>query len=213
MSNNTITRVAILWQHVTGYVHAALQGLLAVDGVELFVVQQSTQANTPFQATFDHRCRFIELDNPQADSTGWFDALLAFQPQVALITAKRDARYLRAARQLKQQGWIRAEVALLPPDLAGVTLLVTVRFGEESPSIYADFERQMRALAPVKQCYHTAGDGDYVLVVQLPNLRDYERWSIEQLMANPAIRRYDTVVVWSCKKFETSVDLDALGAK
>ncbi|MCB1633189.1 MAG: Lrp/AsnC family transcriptional regulator [Xanthomonadales bacterium] len=118
----------------------------------------------------------------------------------------------RRVQQLKQQGWIRAEVALLPPDLAGVTLLVTVRFGEESPSIYADFERQMRALAPVKQCYHTAGDGDYVLVVQLPNLGDYERWSIEQLMANPAIRRYDTVVVWSCKKFETSVDLDGLAA-
>ena len=107
MSNNTITRVAILWQHVTGYVHAALQGLLAVDGVELFVVQQSTQTNTPFQATFDHRCRFIQLDSPQADSTGWFDAMLDFQPQVALISAKRDARYLRAARQLKQQGcWV-----------------------------------------------------------------------------------------------------------
>ncbi|MEZ5946896.1 MAG: Lrp/AsnC family transcriptional regulator [Hyphomonas sp.] len=108
---------------------------------------------------------------------------------------------------LRTRGVIMGDVSLLDASTAGETLLVTISFAEESPEIYAAFERQMMGCGEVRQCYHIAGQSDYFLVVSAPSLRHYEEWSIRELMSNPAIRRYDTTVVWSCKKFETAIPL------
>lgn len=65
----------------------------------------------------------------------------------------------------------------------------------------------MLRLEEVRQCYSVAGECDFVLVVHAASLEAYETWARDHLMANDAIRRYDTTVVWSCKKFETAVPL------
>lgn len=117
----------------------------------------------------------------------------------------------RRLQALRSSGIIARDVALLNSDIFGVTLIVTVTFDQESLKIYADFETQMCALPQVRQCYHVAGTGDYLLIVHAPSLRDYEDWSKRELMANAAIRRYDSVVSWSCKKFETAIDTSAIG--
>jgi Lrp/AsnC family leucine-responsive transcriptional regulator len=109
---------------------------------------------------------------------------------------------------LRRSGVIARDVAILDPGAFGVTLIVTVSFAIESLDIYATFERAMQSLPNVRQCYHVAGDNDYVLVVQAPTLPFYEEWAKQHIMSNDAIRRYDTVVVWSCKKFETAIPLD-----
>lgn len=113
----------------------------------------------------------------------------------------------RRLTALRTTGVIRGDVSLLDPNRSGVILIVTLSFGEESPEIYDAFDRQMRSLPEVKQSYHVAGANDYALVVHGPSLQWYEDWSKLTLMKNPAIRRYETMVVWSCKKFETALDV------
>lgn len=110
----------------------------------------------------------------------------------------------RRLAALRASGVIAKDVSILADHVAGVTLLVSIAFARESPAIYAGFESQMRSLPQVTQCYHVAGAVDYMLVVCAPSLEWYEEWSKEQFMANDAIARYDTTVVWSCKKFETA---------
>ncbi len=111
----------------------------------------------------------------------------------------------RRLGELRKRGVVVADVARLHPDDFGVTLIVTVSFGEESPATYDEFDRQMRDLAPVKQSYHVAGSNDYVVIVHGPSLQWFERWGRDVFMSNPSIRRYSTTVVWSCKKFETAI--------
>ena len=110
----------------------------------------------------------------------------------------------RRLTALRQDGTIERDVAILKPSGLGVRLIVTVTFGKETPEIYDAFDRQMAALPEVMQSYHVAGHQDYVLIIQGPSTDWYEIWAKEVLMANDAIARYDTMVVWSCKKFETA---------
>ena len=107
----------------------------------------------------------------------------------------------------RENGLIAKEVALLDRDMVGETFFVTVYFETDGVEIYAAFIEQMKRHPEVGQCYHIAGDGDFLLVVHAPTLRHYETWGMTHLMEHPHIRRYDTVVSYSCAKFETSIAL------
>ena len=113
----------------------------------------------------------------------------------------------RRLARLRADGIIVRDAARLDADAHGVTLIVSVSFREEAPQTYSAFDTQMRSEAPVKQSYHVAGDEDYILIVHGPSLKWYEEWSKRVLMSNAAIRRYSSTVVWTCKKFETAIEL------
>ncbi|MEL6362862.1 MAG: Lrp/AsnC family transcriptional regulator [Pseudomonadota bacterium] len=113
----------------------------------------------------------------------------------------------RRLAALKDAGIIEKEVALLSPEHAGVTLIVSVSFKEETADAYDQLDARVRDDPAVKQSYHVSGEEDYVLIVQAPSLQWYENWGREMFMTDPAIRRYSTKVVWSRKKFDTSIDV------
>ena len=98
-------------------------------------------------------------------------------------------------------------MAILDQNQHGIRLIVSITFAEESIASYDAFDQQMKKLPEVLQSYHVAGSEDYILVVQAPSLAWYEEWSKQQFMANPKIQRYDSKVVWSCKKFATALSL------
>lgn len=116
----------------------------------------------------------------------------------------------RRLKALREAGVIRADVALVDTDRTTVTVVVLVRFGQESTEGTARFEQRMRALPEVAQCYAVAGSVDYVLVVHAADLAGYEAWGKRVLMDDPDIKRYDSHVVWSQVKHSTVVPQDAL---
>ena len=113
----------------------------------------------------------------------------------------------RRLKELREAKVIERDVAILRADGVGVRLVVTLSFQNESVEVFDAFDRQMRETPEVLQAYHVSGPMDYVLIVQGPSVQWYEEWGKRTLMTNPNIRRYDTHVVWSCKKFETALAL------
>lgn len=113
----------------------------------------------------------------------------------------------RRLRQLRDSGIIERDVSVLNSAGIGVRLIVKISFQNEGIDIFEDFDRQMRGLPEVLQSYHISGPVDYIVIVQGPSVEWYEDWGKQVFMSNPNIRRYDTHVVWSCKKFETAVAL------
>lgn len=108
---------------------------------------------------------------------------------------------------MRDTGIIDRDVSLLKSDAFGVTLIVSVSFAVDTPDGYLAFDDEMAHLPNVKQSYHVSGATDYVLIVQGPSLSWFETWAKQHLMSNEAIQRHDTAVVWSRKKFETSVTI------
>ncbi len=113
----------------------------------------------------------------------------------------------RRLKMLRDTGFIEKDVALLRSEGIGVRLIVMISFQNESIEAFDAFDEQIRSMPEILQAYHTSGSVDYCLVVQGPSLEWYEDWGKQAFMSNPAIRRYDTHVVWSCKKFETAIPL------
>ena len=99
----------------------------------------------------------------------------------------------RRLKLLRESGVIAGDVCILRFDV-GVRFIVS-----------APFDEQMRAAPEVAQCDHVSGAEDYVVIVHGPSVEWYEAWSKQVFMKNPAVRRYDTRVVWDCKKFSTAV--------
>jgi Lrp/AsnC family transcriptional regulator, leucine-responsive regulatory protein len=120
------------------------------------------------------------------------------------LSASAVRRRLNALRESKV---IEKEVAILKQQSNGVRLIITVSFQNESIEAFQAFDQQIMDTPEIVQGYHVSGTEDYVLIVHGPNLEWYEEWGKKTFMNNTAIRRYDTRVIWSCKKFETAIPL------
>lgn len=110
----------------------------------------------------------------------------------------------RRIEAMRAHGVIAREVVLLGEGAGGgITVITSVAFERETPTLYDAFRTAMRHEARVLQCYATAGQFDFILIVAARSPEDYEKWGEETLMSNPAIKRYDSFVVWSTVKFTT----------
>ncbi|WP_395376606.1 Lrp/AsnC family transcriptional regulator [Marinicella sp. W31] len=113
----------------------------------------------------------------------------------------------RRLSDLRKSKIIEQDVSILKPDHTGVIFIVTVSFAVDTPEGYAEFDVLMKSLPHVKQSYHISGIQDYVLIVHGPSLQWYEDWAKKHLMTNTNLKRHDTSIVYSCKKFETAIEI------
>ncbi|WP_323761567.1 Lrp/AsnC family transcriptional regulator [Maricaulis sp.] len=111
----------------------------------------------------------------------------------------------RRLDRLRASGLIRGDVALLDQDALGQTLIVSVVFGEDTPSNHFEFRTRMMAERCVTQCYSIAGEVDFIIHVHASSLRDFEVWAEQHLLGDPGIRRYETSVVFTTHKFSTAI--------
>ena len=91
---------------------------------------------------------------------------------------------LRRVKQLEEQGVVARQVALCDPDKLGLPLLVLVSVGLRSHSadIMKNFERAIRDIPEVVQCYLITGQSaDYQLKVVMPDLHYFQQFLLEQL--------------------------------
>jgi len=107
--------------------------------------------------------------------------------------------------RLRQSGVILGNVSLTDPNRYGSTFIVNVWFGAGGKENDQVFREQMIADPCVSQCYSVSGEFDYVLVVHSKTPEEQEKWAEHALMANPAIHRYSTCLVWSRTKFSTKI--------
>lgn len=103
----------------------------------------------------------------------------------------------RRIRRLEERGVIRANVALLDPDLVGlpVTLVVEVRMASDGRDSVAAFRRRVEAEDAVQQCYDVTGESDYVLIISVAAMRDYEALAERLFGSDGNVQRVRTQVV------------------
>jgi Lrp/AsnC family leucine-responsive transcriptional regulator len=116
----------------------------------------------------------------------------------------------RRLKVMRDAGIIERDVSILRNSGVGLRFIVTLSFHDERVETYADFDAFIKTVPEVLQSYHVSGTIDYILIVQGPNVEWYEDWGKRVFMNNPNIKRYDTHVVWSCKKFETAIPTETV---
>lgn len=116
----------------------------------------------------------------------------------------------RRIQRLKDSGMIRANVAVLDPVKVGkpLTIVLEVHLENERPDRTAPLRARIAAEDAVQQCYSVTGEADYLLVVNVASMADYEALTQRLFEGDDNIKRFRTSVALSSLKTGLRVPLD-----
>ena len=130
----------------------------------------------------------LEILQENADQPG-----KAIAEQVGLSTSAVERRILK----LKQEGLIERIVAVVNPKAAGrpLSILVELEIQNEHRHTLDLFQRWLARAPEVQSCWYVTGDSDYVLLVAVRDLEEYNAF-IDRLMSEqqPVVRKYKSLI-------------------
>ena len=111
-------------------------------------------------------------------------------------------------QKLRANGVIERDIAVLSPAKLGreMTIIVEVILERENRASLDAFKRRMRGAPCVQQCYYTTGEGDFILILNVENIQEYEEFTQTYFFDASNISRFKTSVVMDRVK----VSLDVL---
>ncbi len=111
-------------------------------------------------------------------------------------------------KKLRDTGVIESEIAVVSPGKVGrdMTVIVQVVLERENRMYLDAFKRKMRDAPAVQQCYYTTGEADFLLILTVADIKEYEAFTERYFFDESNISRFNTSVVMDRVK----VSLDVL---
>lgn len=108
-----------------------------------------------------------------------------------------ESTALRRWKRLRREGVIRREVALVDGQKVGQGLLmfVTVRLEREDGPAVRAFVKRISSHPNVMQFYFVTGTTDYMILLSVPGMEDYDAFLREHLVTDPLVVMSDTNIV------------------
>lgn len=115
----------------------------------------------------------------------------------------------RRIRRMKADGVIAADVACVEPARVGRPITIVVEVGIESERLdLLDATKQSFANAEeVQQCFYVTGEADFVLIITVSSMGEYEALTRRLFFQNPNVKRFRTLVVMDRVKTGLAVPL------
>jgi DNA-binding Lrp family transcriptional regulator len=129
------------------------------------------------------------------------------------------ATALRRVKRLTEAGLIERTVALLSPDKvaaiqgAGLTALIEITLDHQAAERLSAFEQRCVADAAVQQCYRVSPGPDFMLVVHVADMPDYNALVQRLFTADANVRNVKAFFCIRRAKFEPRLELRTSGAK
>ncbi|TCN32643.1 Lrp/AsnC family transcriptional regulator [Sinorhizobium americanum] len=113
----------------------------------------------------------------------------------------------RRIKRMTEEGVIRANVAVIDPGAVGqaITIFVEVEVISETAEQIEQAKREFAAAAEIQQCYYVTGEADFVLVIVVPSMADYEALTRRLFFGNNNVKRFRTFVAMDRIKVGLSV--------
>jgi Lrp/AsnC family leucine-responsive transcriptional regulator len=116
---------------------------------------------------------------------------------------------LRRVKQLRENGVIERQVAIVAPDKVGSRLsaIVEITLDVQAADRMAEFESVVADEAAVLQCYRVAPGPDFVLVVQVADMPAYHALAHRLFTTHSNVRNVKAYFSTFRSKFETRIEL------
>ncbi len=103
----------------------------------------------------------------------------------------------RRLTSLRKTGVIKNEVAILNSKFIGprVSMVVTVTLEREQLNVINAFKKSCEETEEITQCYYVTGKTDFVLLISMPTMEDYDEFVQKFLFENRNVKRFETHVV------------------
>jgi Lrp/AsnC family leucine-responsive transcriptional regulator len=110
-------------------------------------------------------------------------------------------------QRLRKAGVIAADISVLSPELTGVSTTIIVNVSVENEAVEQLDEIRDRFLRcpQVQQCYYVTGDIDFILIMAVRDMKDYEKLTRELFFEGGNVRRFRTFVTMD--RVKVSLDL------
>jgi Lrp/AsnC family transcriptional regulator, leucine-responsive regulatory protein len=97
---------------------------------------------------------------------------------------------------MTEEGVIRANIAVLDPAAVGqaITIFVEIEVISETAEQIEAAKREFAAAPEIQQCYYVTGEADFVLVIVVPSMADYEALTRRLFFGNNNVKRFRTFV-------------------
>lgn len=130
-------------------------------------------------------------------------------PELAEIVGASVPTCYRRIKRLRESGAITADVCLVDPLKVGAAMLIVVEveLERERLDLHEAFKRAMAKAPEVTQCYGVTGEFDFVLMVMVPDLDSYNRFTEKAFYGNANVRKFRSLFVLHRVKFSTAVPL------
>lgn len=114
---------------------------------------------------------------------------------------------LRRVKQLRENGVIERQVAIVAPDKVGASLsaIVEITLDVQAADRMAEFERVVADEAAVLQCYRVSPGPDFVLVVQVADMPAYHALAHRLFTTHSNVRNVKAYFSTFRSKFETRI--------
>lgn len=119
----------------------------------------------------------------------------------------------RRIKRLREEGWIERQVAIVSADklrqarAPGLQALVEVSLDIQADEAMALFEARAVADAAVQQCWRVSPGPDFMLVLAVVDMDDYQRVAARLFSATLGVRNVRTFFAVKRAKFETALPL------
>lgn len=109
--------------------------------------------------------------------------------QLAQEVASSPASCWRRIRAMEESGVLRGAVRLLDPAAVGcgLNVICQVRLASQQPDARAQLEAFILSREEVMECYSMTGEWDYMLRVVVADVRDYEKFLMQDLLRHPTV--------------------------
>lgn len=115
----------------------------------------------------------------------------------------------RRVRRLEAEAVITANVACVDPARVGRPITIVVEVGIESERLdLLDATKHSFSKAPeVQQCFYVTGEADFVLIITVASMSEYEALTRRLFFQNHNVKRFRTLVVMDRIKTGLAVPL------
>ena len=115
----------------------------------------------------------------------------------------------RRIKRMEELGVIHANIAVVNPAKIGqsITIFVQVEMESERTDLYESAKRSFSNAPEVQQCYYVTGEADFMLVVTVNSMSDYEALTRRLFFENNNVKRFRTFVAMDRVKVGMSVPI------
>ncbi|MCA1440642.1 Lrp/AsnC family transcriptional regulator [Ensifer sp. IC4062] len=115
----------------------------------------------------------------------------------------------RRIKRMEEAGVIAANCAIVDPAKVGrpITIFVEVEVISETAELIDAAKAEFSAAPEVQQCYYVTGEADFILVIVVATMADYEALTRRLFFGNNNVKKFRTFVAMDRVKVGLTVPL------
>ncbi len=116
---------------------------------------------------------------------------------------------------MEEGGAIQSNIAVVDPVKVGqaITLIVEVEMNNERAELIDAAKKSFATAPEIQQCYYVTGEADFVLILTVATMSEYEALTRRLFHSNDNIKRFRTLVAMDRVKTSLAVPIKQIQQK